>query len=204
MVYTHIRQLAAIQIEYARGKSVDKITVVGYDKHGAVKAVDGRLKSLSGGDIKMVCRLVKYKQIHVRQYQLCQRQTGSLTAAEHGYLLENRLADKAEQRQRVAYFYLGQTRIGVPQLVNHRVFRREILVFLVVVADLDVISRLDATAERLYHANYHFDKRRFSAAVGTRDKNALVLFYEEINVREQNTLAVSAAKRFGGEYLVSA
>ena len=93
----------------------------------------------------MVGRLVKNEQIGAVKYQLRKGQACAFAAAELADELINVVAEKTEERERVAYLGLGERLISVPKLVYDCACGVEILVFLIVVADLDVVSVLYIT-----------------------------------------------------------
>ena len=127
----------------------------------------------SGRDIEMVGRFVENEDIHLRQNQLCHGQTCLFTAGKNGNLFLNIVAAEQKQCKGIADFGLCQIFICRPQLFKYRIVLIEVLLFLIVIADSNIVAVFIIAAIRLNAIHDDLQECRFAAAVGTVDKNVI-------------------------------
>ena len=100
-----------VDLEYARGKTVEQVSVMGYEYYGGGGFRKRLFKYLTCLYIKVVGRLIEYQHIAVFEHHQCKTQFSSLTAAYNAYLLEyilSRKAYKSQQRTHLAVCHAPQ------------------------------------------------------------------------------------------------
>ena len=125
------------------GSPVDEITVMGNIQNGPVIGVEGIFQNFAGNDIQMVGRLVEDQQVGFGQHELCQRDTAFFTAGEFAYKLEYIVPGKEKGSQQVSDLCIGHGRKGVGNLFKNGITVVQDVMFLVVVADVDVGTKSD-------------------------------------------------------------
>ena len=192
------------KIKKACGELVDEISVVRDDDDRAVKLRERRLERLTRVDVKVVGRLVEHEEVHLGENELAERQPCALAAAELRDREIDVLAHKAKARESISDRQLGHRWVGVPHLVEHRVLGREVLVFLIVVADLDVVARLKVSPLRLELTEQELDQRRFSATVRTDHEEAVAALDKAREVRKEGSLSVAEREVLHRQHVVAA
>ena len=119
----------------------------------------------------MVCRLVENKQVHLGKHQLGKGKPRPFTAGQYADLLLHILAAEHKCGKSTVKLLPCDVRVSVPQLVKHSFFRRQVLVFLVVVTYMHIVSEFKKTSGRFQLSKQYFKQSRFAGAIGACDKN---------------------------------
>ena len=176
-----------------RDEAVEEFTVVTYDNDGASKVAYGLLQHVLRAHIEVVGRLVEDEKVDRLQQQLYHGQTAPLASAQHLHFLVRGLASEHEGTQYVAYLqpYVahGSTVDGVE---DRQLVVKQLCLVLGEVADADVVADGELPVEGNL-AHDALDERRLALAVAPYEGHFLAPFEGEVDVGEDDVVAVGLA-----------
>ena len=121
-------------------------------KYGAGIIIQSILKDFFGCDVQMVGRLVEDQEICFREHQFRKRYTSAFPTAQRTDLFEDIITGKKKCCKHIPDFRIRKSRIIIGNLVKNCFLHMKDMMFLVVVANLNIGAKCISTGISRYHS----------------------------------------------------
>ena len=163
-------------------EAIKKVTVMRHYHESAVICLKSLFENILRTDIHMVGRLIKSKQIIWLEHELSHSQTGTLSTAQHCYLLINILSLEKKSTKDITKLQTNITDSYSVQCAEYRIiFIKYIFLILSVVSYIYIMTDLRLTVHRVQFFHYHTHQRSLTLSVSTYEGDLLTSSYLDLS-----------------------
>ena len=175
---------------YLGYKSVQELTVVGYDNYRSIKLFDSLFQYIFGTHIQMVGRLVQYKEVHRFKQKFYHCQTAAFSSGKDFHLLIRSLTTEHESPKDITYLQTDITFCHTVYCVEYcYILIKELCLILCEISYLYVMSYHKFSLVRnLVHDT--LDKCRFTFTVLSYESNLLTSVYCKSDIMEHHMITI--------------